>query len=194
LVKTKVSVVKGAAKADSKEIDALVRKAIEMAGGLGNIVKPGNKVIIKPNIVGDQPPENAATTDPRVCKTIANIIRELGAKPIIGEAPWIGVVKAEAIKIAGYDKLREEGYEVVDFTKEETQKVPIPKGKAMKEVVLPKIVLDADVFIDVPKMKTHDQCEVTLALKNMMGVLLDKGKRNLHHTYGIFQGVADCVL
>ncbi len=187
----KVAVVKGPEKPGEKEIEASVRKAIELAGGLADIVKRGDKVIIKPNIVVAQSPETGANTDPRVCKVIANMVRELGAKPIIGEASSVGQVTEEAIQAAGYGKLREEGYEVIDFTKEETTKIPIPKGKSLKEVVLPKIVLEADVLIDVPKMKTHDQTEVTLALKNMKGILLDKGKRSLHHTFGIFQGVAD---
>ena len=187
----KVAVVKGPEKPSEKEIEASVRKAIELAGGLADIVKRGDKVIIKPNIVVAQSPETGANTDPRVCKVIANMVRELGAKPIIGEASSVGQVTEEAIQAAGYGKLREEGYEVIDFTKEETTKIPIPKGKSLKEVVLPKIVLEADVLIDVPKMKTHDQTEVTLALKNMKGILLDKGKRSLHHTFGIFQGVAD---
>jgi len=193
MAKARVAVVKGSTKPSDKELGALVRKAIEMAGGLKDVVKKGDTVIIKPNIVVAQPPESAATTDPRVCKTIADMVKELGAKPIIGEASSIGVKTAEAIKAAGYEKLREQGYTVLDFTKEETVKVPIPKGKNMKEVVLPKVVVEADVLIDVAKMKTHDQCEVTLALKNMKGILTDKGKRSLHHTYGIFQGVADLL-
>jgi len=193
MAKAKVAVVKGSTEPSDKELDALVRKAIDMAGGLKGIVKKGDTVIIKPNIVVAQPPESAAITDPRVCKTIADMVRELGGKPIIGEASMIGVKTAEAIKTAGYAKLREQGYTVLDFTKEETVKVPIPKGKSMKEVILPKVVAGADVLIGVPKMKTHDQCEVTLALKNMKGILLDKGKRSLHHTYGIFQGVADLM-
>jgi len=191
MAKPKVAIVKGSTKPDEKEIEASVRKAIELAGGLADIVKSGDTVIIKPNIVVAQPPETASDTDPRVCKVIADMVKELGAKPIIGEASSIGVVTEEAIQKAGYGKLREAGYQVVDFTKAETVKVPIPRGKKMKEVVLPKMVLDADVLIDVPKMKTHDQTEVTLSLKNMKGILQDKGKRSLHHTYGIFDGVAD---
>jgi len=188
---TRVSVVKGSTKPIDKELDAHVRKAIELAGGLKNIVKQGDTVVIKPNIVAPLVHETAATTDPRVCKTIADMVKELGGKPIIGESSSIGVKTEEAIQVAGYGKLREQGYSVIDFTKETKVTVPIPKGKKMKEVTLPKVVADAQVLIDVPIMKTHDQCEVTLVLKNLKGILLDKGKRDLHHTYGIFDGVAD---
>jgi len=191
MTKTKVAVVKGSTEPSDKELDAHVRKAIEMAGGLKDIIKKGDTVIIKPNIVVPTTHETAAVTDPRVCRTIADMVKELGGKPIIGESSSIGVVTEEAIQEAGYGKLREQGYIVLDFSKEKSVTVPIPKGKKMKEVTLPKVVADAQVIIDVPIMKTHDQCEVTLALKNMKGILLDKGKRDLHHTYGIFDGVAD---
>ena len=191
MTKTKVAVVKGSTKPSDEELDAHVRKAIEMAGGLKDIVKRDYTVIIKPNIVAPKAHETAATTDPRVCRTIADMVKELGGKPIIGESSSIGVVTEEAIQEAGYGKLREQGYIVLDFSKEKSVTVPIPKGKKMKEVTLPKVVADAQVIIDVPIMKTHDQCEVTLALKNIKGILLDKGKRDLHHTYGIFDGVAD---
>jgi len=125
------------------------------------------------------------------------MVRELGAKPIIAESSIIASDTEEVIQVAGYGKLREQGYEVIDLKKKgiEMVKVPIPKGKALKEVSLPKIVLDADVVISVPKMKTHDCANVTLSLKNMKGVLPDTYKRKLHHVFGVFQGVADlCTL
>jgi len=191
MTKTRVSVVKGSTKPGNKELDAHVRKAIEMAGGLGDVVKKGDTVIIKPNIVALFVHETAATTDPRVCRTIADMVKELGGNPIIGESSSIGVNTEEAIQECGYGKLREQGYTVLDFSRETKVTVPIPRGKKMKEVILPKVVVDAQVLIDVPIMKTHDQCEVTLVLKNMKGILFDKGKRDMHHTYGIFEGVAD---
>ena len=195
--KTKVAIVKGPKQPDEKQIDTIVRKAIEIAGGLTDIISPGDTVLIKPNLVWASPPETGTTTDPRICKTIANTVRELGAKPIIAESSIIASDTEEVIQVAGYGKLREEGYEVIDLKRKgiETVKVPIPKGKALKEVTLPKVVLDADVIISVPKMKTHDSAKVTLSIKNMKGVLPDIYKRKLHHVFGVFQGVADlCTL
>jgi uncharacterized protein (DUF362 family) len=191
MAKTRVAVVKGSTNPNDQELDAHVRKAIEMAGGLKGIVKKGDTVIIKPNIVIPTTHDTAAVTDPRVCKTIADVVKEVGGNPVIGESSSIGISTEEAIQAAGYGKLREQGYTVLDFSQEPRVNVPIPRGKKMKEVSLPKVVVDAQVIIDVPIMKTHDQCEVTLALKNMKGILFDKGKRLLHHDYGIFDGVAD---
>jgi len=190
MAQTKVAIVKGNKQPGDREIDAQVRQAVELAGGLSDIVKRGDKVLIKPNLCG---PFAFAATDPVVCKAIADMVREIGAKATIGESAAIGYDTEEVIQKEGYDKLREGGYEVVDLKKKgvETVKVPIPKGKALKEVVLPKIVVEADVIIDVPKMKTHDQTISTLALKNLKGLLPDSYKRKFHHVFGIWQSCAD---
>ena len=185
-----VSIVKGPKKPSEKEIDASVRKAIELAGGLTDIISRGDTVLIKPNLVVAQSPDRGTTTDPRVCKSIANLVREIGAKPIIAESSAIGIDTEEAFKVAGYGRLRDEGFEVIDLKKEETTIVPVPKGKSLKEVSLPKVV-DATIIISVPSMKTHDQAKVTLSLKNMKGLLPDTFKRKFHTTFGIFQGVAE---
>ncbi len=191
----KVAIVKRPKNPGEKEIEASVRKAIELAGGLPDKIKSGDTVIIKPNIVSPNPPESAVNTDPIVCKVIANMVREKGAKPIIAESSGVGISTEESMQAAGYGRLREQGYQVIDLKKEgtETVKVPVPKGKKLKEVSLPKVVVEAKAIIDVPKMKTHDQTQVTLALKNMKGILPDTFKRKLHTTFGIFQGVADLM-
>lgn len=108
--KTKVAIVKSPKNPHEKEIETAVRKAVELAGGLPDKVKSGTTVLIKPNIIAARPPGSGATTDPRVCKAIANMVREIGAKPIIAESSAIGESTEESIQTAGYGKLREEGY------------------------------------------------------------------------------------
>ena len=189
--KSVVSIVKGPEKPSNKEIDALVRKAIDLVSGLADIISSGDTVLIKPNVVNAFHPDTGSVTDPMVCKSIAIMVKEIGAKPIIAESSSIGADTEEAFRVAGYTKLRDEGFEVIDLKKEETIAVPIPKGKMLKEVTLPRIVVDANTIISVPRMKTHEQAKVTLSLKNMKGVLPDTFKRKFHLTFGIFQGVAD---
>lgn len=191
--KSTVAIVKGPKKPGEKEIDAIVRKAVELAGGLTDIISPGDTVLIKPNIVVAQSPESGAITDPRVCQAMVNMVREIGARAIIVESSAVGVDTEKSIQAAGYGKLRQEGIEVIDLKKEETTKVLVPKGKSLKEVFLSKIVVNAKAIISVPSMKTHDQALVTLSLKNMKGVLPDTFKRKFHTTFGVFQGVADLM-
>ena len=189
--KSTVSIVKTPENPGEKEIDGAVRKAIELAGGLTDIVPHGGTVLIKPNLVDTQPPDTGTTTDPRVCKSIAMLVREIGAKPIIAESSSVGIDTEKAFETTGYAKLRDEGFEVIDLKKEKTIKVAVPRGKSLKEVPLPEIAVEADAIISVPRMKTHAQTMVTLALKNMKGLLTDTYKRKFHLDFGLYQGVAD---
>ena len=189
--KSVVSIVQGREKPGDKEIDNYVRKAIELTGGLTDIISRGDTVLISPNLVLAQPPETGTTTDPRICKTIADMVKEIGAETIIAESSAVGVDTEEAFKVAGYNKLRHLGYRVIDLKKEKTIRIPVPKGKVLREVTLPRIVVEANAIISVPTMKTHDQTTVTLSLKNLKGLLPDTLKRKFHTTYGIYQGVAD---
>jgi len=189
--KSLVSIVKGQKKPSEKEIVDSVRKAIELAGGLANIISSGDTVVIKPNVVNALHPDTGATTDPRVCKSIAIMMKEIGAKPIIAESSSIGMDTEESFEVAGYRKLRDEGFEVIDLKKEENVTVPVPRGRVFKEISLPRIIVDANALISVPRMKTHEQAKVTLSLKNMKGILPDIFKRKFHLSFGIFQGVAD---
>jgi len=192
---TRVIIAKSRQNPDGKEIEATVRKAIELAGGLPDKIKSGDTVIIKPNIVLPKPEGSVVNTDPRVCRAIADIVREKGARPVIAESSGVGIDTEESIQQSGYGKLRDEGYEVINLKQEGTElvKVPVPRGKKLKEVELPRVVVEARAVISVPKMKTHDQPLTTLSLKNMKGILPDVTKRKFHTTFGIFQGVADLM-
>ena len=129
--KSLVSIVKGSRKPSEKEVDASVRKAIDLAGGLTGIISSGDIVLIKPNVVDAIHPDTGATTDPRVCKSIANMVKEIGAKPIIAASSMIGMHTEEDFNVAVYRKLGDAGFEVIDLDSEETIKVPTPRGQSM---------------------------------------------------------------
>ena len=189
--KSVVSIVKGQKGPDAKEIDALVRNAIALVGGIADIVSPGDTAIINPNLIAPASPDRGATTDYRICRSIANLVKEIGANPIIAESSAIGVDTEESFTASGYNELRNQGFEVIDLKKSKTVKVPVPKGRVLKELELPEVVVKAQAIISVPVMKTHDQVLATLSLKNMKGVLPDALKKKFHTTYGVFQAVAD---
>jgi len=186
-----VSIVKGQKAPGEPEIDAMVRKAIALVGGMADIVSPGDTIIINPNLIAPASPDRGATTDYRICRSIANLVKEMGANPIIAESSAIGVDTEEAFTASGYDELRNQGFEVIDLKKSKTVKVPVPEGKVLKELDLPEVVVKAQAIISVPVMKTHDQVLATLSLKNMKGLLPDAIKKKFHTTYGVFQAVAD---
>jgi len=193
--KTRVSIVRTREHPGGEEIDAAVRQAVSLAGGLQDVVRSGDTVVIKPNLVVARPPDSGATTDPRVCRAIADMVRERGGRAVIAESSFVGLDTEAAIETAGYAQLRRDGYEVMDLKNKAVERVtvPVPHGKALKEVLLPRIVVEADAVITVPKMKTHDQSGATLGVKNMKGILPDVWKRKFHRVYGVFQSTADLL-
>jgi len=185
-----VSIARGGKNPQEKEIDLMVKRAVELAGGLDDIVSSGDLVLIKPNLVVPASPKEGSVTNPFVAKSIANIVKELKARPIIAESSAVAVDTEKAIISAGYDRLRNGGIDVIDLKKTKSTKIALPKGRAIKEAVTYEIATQADVIISVPVMKTHDQTEVTLGLKNMKGLFHDATKRKLHME-GLFDGIAD---
>ena len=185
-----VSIARGGKNPQEKEIALMVRRAVELAGGLDDIVSSGDLVLIKPNLVVPASPKEGSVTNPFVAKSIANIVKELKARPIIAESSAVGVDTEKAIISAGYDRLRSGGIDVIDLKKTKSTKIALPKGRVIKEAVTYEIATQADVIISVPVMKTHDQTEVTLGLKNMKGLFHDATKRKLHME-GLFDGIAD---
>lgn len=128
-----------------------------------------------------------------VVKAIAEMVKEEGGVPIIAESSAAGVDTEEVIKACGYDQLRDEGYSVIDLKKQAKKvKIPVPDGKLISELSSWDVVAEADAIITVPVMKTHDQTEVTLGLKNLKGLIGDVQKKEFH-SIGVINGVIDII-
>ena len=108
--KTEVALVRTQEQPSEQQIEAAVRKGVELACGLAGIAARGKTVIIKPNLVAPKPPESGATTSPIICRVVDDMVREGGGRPIIAESSFVGLDTEEAIRMAGYDRLRDEGY------------------------------------------------------------------------------------
>jgi len=189
-----VSIVKTESKPDEKQIIESVRKAVTLTGGLEGLFKHGDLVLINPNLVA-VPPErrSGAVTLKEVCKGIAIMVEELGGKPVIAESSAAGVDTEKVIQATGYAELREEGYQVVDLKKDKTVQVSVPNGYVLEELTTFETVQKAAAIISVPVMKTHDQAEVSLSIKNMKGLIPDNLKKDFHREHSIFEGVPDLI-
>lgn len=189
--KARVSVIATGKKPDYDAIEAAVRQAIVLAGGFEEAVLPGYKVMIKPNLVGVPDARYpGAVTNPDVCRAIADMVRERGAKPVIAESAQKGTDTEAVIQAAGYAELRNKGYDVVDLKKTPELVLDMPHGTVIKSVVTYDLVSQVDAIISVPVLKTHDQLEITLGLKNMKGLVNDKTKI-LFHREGVIEGVVE---
>jgi uncharacterized protein (DUF362 family) len=188
--KSRVAIFKTGKNPGEEEIRGKVREAIAAVGGMEKFVKRGDLVIIKPNLVISMGSETGATVDWRVSKAVADLVREQGGRAVIGESCGTGGDTEKVFQKTGHAQLRDKGYEVVDFKKIENVEMSIPNARVIQKVMIPTLVKQADVIINIPKIKTHDQIPMSGALKNMKGALAEKEKNRLHKD-GLNQGVAE---
>jgi len=189
---TRVSIVRVDGR-DRALLLTAVRQAVSMAGGLAGIVRPGMLVMVKPNLVAPPPSARAgACTSALICQAVADLVRELGAKPVIAESSARGADTEAAFQVMGYGELRQQGYDVVDLKQDRTTRVKIGAGRVLQEITTFELVTQADAIISVPVMKTHDQGQATLSLKNLKGLVTDGEKRRIH-LEGMFEGAVDLV-
>ncbi|MCS7186188.1 MAG: DUF362 domain-containing protein [Armatimonadota bacterium] len=171
----------------------LVRKAIKALGGMGKFVKKGNTVLIKPNMAFARSPEVCANTNPEVVAELVKLCFEAGAKEVIVLDHTLAPARI-AYEMSGIAKAAEaQGAKVVYISSRDFVPVEVPKGKILSayDVRVLKQVLEADVFINVPVAKTHGSARLTLGMKNLMGIIQDRG--SWHRSGDLHQCIADFV-
>ncbi|UCE55881.1 MAG: DUF362 domain-containing protein, partial [Desulfobacterales bacterium] len=192
--KAKVAIVKTNSSPDYPEIRQTVEKALDLIGGVQDIIQPGHLVLINPSWVA--PPverEAGCITIPEVPRALADMVDALDARAIIAESSAVGVDSEKVIRQSGYRQLREMGYEIVNLKAlKDIVDIPVDNGKVFETVESWELVQQADVIISVPKLKTHDQTEMTGAIKKLKGLLTDKAKKAMHQE-GLFEGVVDLL-
>ena len=156
----------------------------------------GKTVVLKPNLV-DYLPGNAINTHPMLVVAAAEAFRRLGAKSVVVvEGPGHQRDIQLLLSQSGYrESLRGEKLRFIDLNRDELIRTPLRASyTGMKELWLPRIVLEADFLVSMPKIKTHHWSGVTLAMKNMFGIV--PGARygwpkNILHWKGIQESVLD---
>jgi uncharacterized protein (DUF362 family) len=171
------------------EPEALVRRAIQTLGGMARFVPSGAKVIVKPNIcVAYRTYEYAATTNPWVVGELVRMCFEAGAASVkVMDFPFNGT-QEQAYQMSGIrEQVEAAGGEMAYMPYYNFIPTKIPNGKVLKETAVYQDVLKADVLINVPVAKNHGSSRLTLGMKNLMGVILD---RSILHM-DIHQSIAD---
>jgi uncharacterized protein (DUF362 family) len=174
------------------EPEAMFDLGIQELGGMGAFVQKGQKVLIKPNIGWDVTPELAANTNPMLVKRIIEHCFKAGAKEVYVFDHtcdnWVNCYKTSGIEKAA----KSAGAKVVPGNSESYyHEIEIPGGVKLKSAKVHELLLEADVFINVPVLKDHDSTRMTCSLKNMMGVVWD---RQYWHANNLNQCIADYAL
>ncbi len=175
-----VSVVR-CARYEADDIRSALRRALEPLGGIEAFVKSGQRVLLKPNLLSAKDPARAITTHPALVEAVAEEVRGAGAVPFIGDSPGGAIrgIKRVWANTGMEEMARRAGIELVNF--EASGSKAIPFGKYTFYISKP--VLDADVIINLPKLKTHSLTLMTCAVKNMFGVMPGFRKGEQHKRY-----------
>jgi len=154
-----------------------VTAAIELLGGISRFISPGERVLLKPNLLIGRPAEKCVTTHPLVVKAVARLVREIGARPVIGDSPQLDSARKACDKCGIGDVARELGVEIVEF---EPAEMANPDGRVFKSFTLGKVVKEVDKIINLAKLKTHSLTALTLSVKNMFGCVPGARKGQWH--------------
>ncbi len=166
---------------------------MELLGGMGKFVKPGQSVLMKPNLTGPAPWEKGVTTNPALLEAFIELAQEAGAGKVdVGDGTGsihIGTFKVmERCKIAGGAKKL--GAELIDLNTGPMELIKVENGRILDSVKVNKACLEYDVVINIPVLKTHFITEVSLGMKNLKGCIPPVEKRRFHDI-GVNQAVAD---
>lgn len=171
------------------EPDVMLNKALDALGGIGNFIKKGQNVVIKPNIGWDRTPELAANTNPDLIKALVKKCIDAGAKKVTvfdhtcdnWQKCYEKSGIAEAVKAAG-------GVIVPGNDEIYYKEVSIPNGVSLKTAKIHEALLEADAWINVPILKNHGGAKMTISMKNYMGIVWDRG---FFHKNDLQQCIAD---
>jgi uncharacterized protein (DUF362 family) len=179
-----VAIVKG-------ERAAATRAAVELLGGISRFVKPGNRVIIKPNMSFARPPEAGTNTSPEVVRELAIMCKEAGASSVLIPDNVLHMEEACLTRsgirdaCAAVDPDMVKGISSPHLFKETV----IPDAHDIPRTDIMKAVLKSDVLIAAPTAKSHSSAGVSLSMKGMMGLIYDRGV--FHGRYRLDTSIVD---
>jgi len=170
-------------RAQSYELPSLrnaLETLLEPLGGMAAFVKPGDRVLLKPNLLTGARPGKECTTRAELVYCVAQMVQAAGGKPFLGDSPAFGSAKGVAMANGYLPLIEELNLPIVDFhglryqTAEDT----------FNHLLLCKEAMEADVVINLPKVKSHVQLTLTLGVKNLFGCVPGKMKAWWHMQAG----------
>jgi uncharacterized protein (DUF362 family) len=168
-----------------------VKRLVQALGGMEKFVKPGVRVLLKPNMSFTNPAPAGSNTHPDVVAQVAELCVQAGAKKIVVFDYTLGDAQLCREK-SGIEAACKSVPKTVVFTPTEQRffkEIEIPLGKELKKTEIAQVLLESDVLISLPTAKTHSATGVSLGLKGWMGVVWDR--RYFHQSINCNQGIAD---
>jgi uncharacterized protein (DUF362 family)/Pyruvate/2-oxoacid:ferredoxin oxidoreductase delta subunit len=157
---------------DTSRVYDAVKRGLDLLGGISAYIRPGMKVLLKPNLLSERAPEDGVDTHPEVVRAVARLVKGAGAIPYIGDSPGgYGENIKEVFERSGMKRIAdEEGLELKRFT----------ASKFVDGIPISRQIFDSDRVISIPKFKTHSITVLTAAIKNMFGAVVGLYKAECH--------------
>lgn len=166
--------------ADYSAVHGAMGRLLDGLGGMSRFIKPGQSVLIKPNLLSDHIPEEAVTTHPEVVRALIRLVRDCDAKPWVADSPAVIADLHRVWERTGMEALcREEQVPLVNLEKAGSRS--FEENGIRFTIANP--VLEADAIITVPKVKTHVLTGLTGAVKNLYGTVPGRQKTLFHKLY-----------
>jgi uncharacterized protein (DUF362 family) len=165
---------------DRQLLKASLETLLEPLGGMGAFVKRGDRVLLKPNLLTSGRVGKECITRPEIVYCVAQLVQEAGGKPFFGDSPAFGSAMGVA-KANGYLPLMEElNLPIVEFHGQRYETL----SESFNHLRLCKEAMEADVVINLPKLKSHMQLTLTMGVKNLFGCVPGKMKAWWHMEAG----------
>ena len=156
----------------SEKVEAALHQSLQ-ALGLHGMIEPGQRVVLKPNLLQAKAPEKGITTHPAIVAAVARWVSRSGAIPVIADSPG-GLLNARVLRSVyestGMAWAAREGGASLNYDVS-TTRVSCPEGRAAKRLDTMKVFVEADAIINLPKLKTHGLVQFTGATKNLFGTV-----------------------
>lgn len=173
--------IKRCAEYEAVSVHAAIRQSVELLGGMTSFVKPGERVLIKPNLLKASSPHLAVTTHPEVVRAVIRLVREAGGVPLVGDSPGLGTLRNVSEKAGIAAVVNEEGASLVELD----DAIAVKNVGRFQRFEIARAAMEADAIINLPKLKTHGMTTLTGAVKNLFGCIPGKRKVQWHFNTGV---------
>lgn len=161
-------------------LQADIERLLQPLGGIGAFVKTGNRVLLKPNLLTAGRPGKECITRPELVRCVAQMVQEAGGKPFFGDSPAFGTAMGVARANGYLPMMAELNLPIVEFHGQRYQTA----SETFNHLRLCKEAMEADVVINLPKLKSHMQLTLTMGVKNLFGCVPGKMKAWWHMEAG----------
>jgi uncharacterized protein (DUF362 family) len=178
-MQTAVSLIR-AESYEQQSLRSALETLLEPLGGMAAFVKRGDRVLLKPNLLTSARPGKECTTRAEFVYCIAQMVIAAGGKPFLGDSPAFGSAKGVALANGYFPLIESLNLPIVEFHGQRYQTV----SDNLNHLLLCKEAMEADVVINLPKLKSHCQLTLTLGVKNLFGCVPGKMKAWWHMEAG----------